>query len=124
MSPLRRRFCKPSLLERMSTPTDNDDGFPDDDLPSDYETDDLSSGDRVTTVALMEEDDRIREDLKRELILLSSVTDRGMYASREEADIMVDIITQLEVRGGGRFSFSTGCGGGNHSLFVVRTRRR
>jgi hypothetical protein len=38
----------------------------------------------------------IREELKRELLLLASVTNRGTWANQEERDIMSDIITQLE----------------------------
>ena len=44
-----------------------------------------------------EEDIALREALKRELLLMSSVTSRGEYiASREEQDLIVDIVTQLE----------------------------
>jgi hypothetical protein len=42
-----------------------------------------------------EEDAMIREDLKRELLLLSSVTNRGEYTSSEERDIIIDVVTQL-----------------------------
>ena len=42
------------------------------------------------------EDKIIREELKRELLLLASVSDRGLFLSDEEKDIVVDIITQLE----------------------------
>lgn len=43
-----------------------------------------------------EEDIAIRDDLKRELLLLASVTDRGAYCSKEERDIVIDLVAQLE----------------------------
>ena len=45
-----------------------------------------------------EEDDEIREALKRELLLLSSITNRGEYTSSMERDIIIDIVTQLGTR--------------------------
>lgn len=41
-------------------------------------------------------DESIRRDLKRELMMLASVTDRGQFASAEERDIFVDLVVQLE----------------------------
>jgi hypothetical protein len=38
----------------------------------------------------------IREELKRELLLLASVTNRGTLANQEEQDIISDIVAQLE----------------------------
>mmetsp|Transcript_27893 Transcript_27893/g.55918 ORF Transcript_27893/g.55918 Transcript_27893/m.55918 type:complete len:327 (+) Transcript_27893:19-999(+) len=41
-------------------------------------------------------DESIRMDLKREIMMLASVTDRGNYASVEERDILIELIVQLE----------------------------
>lgn len=72
--------------------------MPDDDYPSDYDADDLeSSKARTVSVDMDEEDALIRDELKRELILLASVTNRGMCASTEEKNLLVDLVTQLEV---------------------------
>lgn len=43
-----------------------------------------------------EADAGIRDELKRELILLASVTNRGTCASTEEENLVVDLVTQLE----------------------------
>jgi hypothetical protein len=43
-----------------------------------------------------EGDQLIRDELKRELLLLSSVTSRGDFADPEERAILNDIVTQLE----------------------------
>ena len=43
-----------------------------------------------------EEDALIRDSLKRELLLLSSVTNRGEYASKDEQNILIDLVAQLE----------------------------
>jgi hypothetical protein len=67
-----------------------------DDAPSDYDSEDLTSPEKSVEVDTNEEDADIRDDLKRELLLLSSVTNRGEFASPEEKDIFVDLITQLE----------------------------
>mmetsp|Transcript_2729 Transcript_2729/g.5873 ORF Transcript_2729/g.5873 Transcript_2729/m.5873 type:complete len:304 (+) Transcript_2729:223-1134(+) len=71
--------------------------MPDDDYPSDYDADDLeSSKAKTVSVDMDEEDALIRDELKRELILLASVTNRGMCASTEEKNLLVDLVTQLE----------------------------
>ena len=44
---------------------------------------------------LDDEDVIICGELKRELLLLSSVSDRGLLLSKEEKDIIADIVTQL-----------------------------
>eukprot|EP00525_Craspedostauros_australis_P006565 CAMPEP_0198127398 /NCGR_PEP_ID=MMETSP1442-20131203/47040_1 /TAXON_ID= /ORGANISM="Craspedostauros australis, Strain CCMP3328" /LENGTH=292 /DNA_ID=CAMNT_0043787363 /DNA_START=10 /DNA_END=888 /DNA_ORIENTATION=- len=67
-----------------------------DDAPSDYDQSDLVSSTQDLVVDDDENDVIIREDLKRELLLLASITNRGEYASREERDIVVDLVTQLE----------------------------
>jgi len=54
--------------------------------PSDYDTEDLE-GEKHSTVDYNEEDAEIREALKRELLLLSSVTNRGEYATVDEQNI-------------------------------------
>lgn len=65
--------------------------------PSDYDADSLLDPTvKPLTVDTNEEDSIIREELKRELLLLSSVSDRGIFLSKEEKDIVVDIVTQLE----------------------------
>ena len=72
--------------------------MPDDDYPSDYDADDLQSPTKTVAVDIDEDDAAIRDELKRELILLASVTNRGMCASTEESNLVVDLVTQLEVR--------------------------
>lgn len=63
--------------------------------PSDYDAADLT-GEKSVAVDENEADSIIRDDLKRELLLLSSVTNRGEYASPDEQNIIVDIVAQLE----------------------------
>jgi hypothetical protein len=43
-----------------------------------------------------EQDAFIRDALKRELLILSSISDRGEYATKEEQNLLVDLISQLE----------------------------
>jgi len=65
--------------------------------PSDYDPDTLfDSSIMPISVDTNSEDDIIRDELKRELLLFASVSDRGLLLSNEEKDIVVDIITQLE----------------------------
>jgi hypothetical protein len=64
--------------------------------PSDYDTDDLRASTRQVTVDVKEEDEIIRGSLKSELLLLSSVTNRGEYATLDEQNALVDLVTQLE----------------------------
>jgi len=68
----------------------------DDSAPSDYDADDLVEAERHATVDTDEDDAIIRDELKRELLLLASVTNRGEYASSDEKDSIVDMVTQLE----------------------------
>ena len=70
----------------------------DDDVPSDYDTDDLQPTEQQVFVDTDSEDAIIRDQLKRELLLLASVTKRGEFATNEEKDIIIDLVTQLEVR--------------------------
>ena len=63
--------------------------------PSDYDSADLLTA-KAVTVDENEEDAIIRDDLKRELLLLSSVTNRGEYANLDEQNMMVDLVAQLE----------------------------
>jgi len=65
------------------------------DAPSDYDADDLQE-EKTATVDLNEDDALIRDALKRELLLLSSVTNRGEYASLDEQNMLVDLVSQLE----------------------------
>jgi len=68
-----------------------------DDAPSDYDSDDIQDpGQKTATVDVREEDAQIRDALKRELLLLSSVTNRGEYANLDEQNICVDLVSQLE----------------------------
>lgn len=70
--------------------------YADDGSPSDYDAFDLPPVVKEVAVDEKEEDVSIREDLKRELLLLASVTDRGAYCSKEEKDIVIDLVAQLE----------------------------
>ena len=70
--------------------------YADDSSPSDYDTNDLPPVIKEVAVDEKEEDVSIRDDLKRELLLLASVTDRGAYCSKEEKDIVIDLVAQLE----------------------------
>mmetsp|Transcript_16121 Transcript_16121/g.35857 ORF Transcript_16121/g.35857 Transcript_16121/m.35857 type:complete len:294 (-) Transcript_16121:122-1003(-) len=67
-----------------------------DDFPSDYDGEDLSPTEQSVVVDENEDDDLIRDQLKRELLLMASTTDRGEFATGEERDIVVDLVTQLE----------------------------
>lgn len=72
-----------------------------DSSPSDYDpVDVLETGDEkvlLTVSALDDEHDNdIRDELKRELLLFATVTNRGECATNEERDIIVDLVTQLE----------------------------
>lgn len=70
--------------------------FPDDTGPSDYDTDDLPPAEKSVVVDDNEEDIEIRDALKRELLLLASVTNRGLYSNRDEAGLVLDLVSQLE----------------------------
>lgn len=63
--------------------------------PSDYDTEDLQNG-KTVAVDNNEEDAAIRDALKRELLLLSSVTNRGEYANQDEQNVLTDLVAQLE----------------------------
>ena len=67
-----------------------------DDAPSDYDASDLLPTEKQVTIDTDPDDAIIRDELKRELLLLASVTNRGEFASKEEKDILVDLVTQLE----------------------------
>jgi hypothetical protein len=67
-----------------------------DGAPSDYDSFDLAPETQQVVVDENEDDILIRDTLKRELLLLASVTNRGEYASRDERDIAVDLVNQLE----------------------------
>jgi hypothetical protein len=70
--------------------------YAEDGSPSDYDTSDLQPNVKEVTVDEKEEDVTIRDALKRELLLLASVTDRGAFASKDERDIVIDLVAQLE----------------------------
>ena len=63
--------------------------------PSDYDTEDLL-GEKDVSVDKKEEDAIIRDALKREILLLSSVTDRGEYATKDEQDMLIELVNELE----------------------------
>jgi PAP_fibrillin len=84
----RRSRCPAST--RVAS-TYSDDGG----APSDYDSDDLLQAKQVT-VDSKTEDATIRDALKRELLLLSSVTNRGEYATLDEQNILIDLVSQLE----------------------------
>lgn len=68
----------------------------DESAPSDYDSDDLGVAEQTLTVDENIEDASIRDALKRELLLIASVTNRGDSATKEEKDIVVDLVSQLE----------------------------
>lgn len=70
--------------------------FPDADGPSDYDTEDLPPSEKSVVVDDKEEDVMIRDALKRELLLLASVTNRGLYSNKDEAGLVLDLVSQLE----------------------------
>jgi len=63
--------------------------------PSDYDTEDLAR-EKEVMVDTDDDDAAIRDALKRELLLLSSVTNRGECATKDEQNVLVDLINQLE----------------------------
>ena len=63
--------------------------------PSDYDTEDLT-GKKEIAVDTDDDDAEIRDALKRELLLLSSVTNRGECATKDEQNILIDLVNQLE----------------------------
>lgn len=65
-----------------------------DGIPSD--TADYSTMKKEVVVDSNEADVLIRDALKRELLVLASVTDRGEYATKEEQNIIIDLVSQLE----------------------------
>jgi hypothetical protein len=70
--------------------------YAEDSSPSDYDTADLPPDVKEVAVDENVEDVLIRDALKRELLLLASVTDRGAYATKDEQDIVIDLVAQLE----------------------------
>ena len=71
--------------------------FYDEQSPSDYDTEQVAlSSEKRLVVDKREEDALIRDALKRELLLLSSVTNRGEYASADEQNMLIDLVAQLE----------------------------
>jgi hypothetical protein len=89
-------FAPASLLQTPKPSTLVLYDFPDDTGPSDYDTDDLRPDQKSVTVDDKEEDALIRDDLKRELLLLASVTNRGLFANKDERGLVLDLVSQLE----------------------------
>ncbi|CAJ1929147.1 unnamed protein product [Cylindrotheca closterium] len=69
--------------------------FPDGTGPSDYDAEDILPKKSVV-VDDKEEDVKIRDALKRELLLLASVTNRGLFTNKDEAGLVLDLVSQLE----------------------------
>lgn len=67
----------------------------DEQSPSDYDASDVLD-EKHAQVDKNEEDALIRDALKRELLLLSSVTNRGEYCSVDEQNMLIDLTAQLE----------------------------
>jgi hypothetical protein len=67
----------------------------DEGAPSDYDSEDLTQK-KTLEVDTDVEDATIRDELKRELLLLASVTNRGDCASKDEQNILIDLVNQLE----------------------------
>ena len=67
----------------------------DEQSPSDYDTSEVLET-KGLEVDKNEEDVVLRDALKRELLLLSSVTNRGEYASQDEQNMLIDLVSQLE----------------------------
>jgi hypothetical protein len=88
----------PSYIHRVVSPRSftNLYDYADDNSPSDYDTSDLPPEIKEVAVDENVEDVAIRDALKQELLLLASVTDRGAYCSKEEKDIVTDLVAQLE----------------------------
>jgi hypothetical protein len=70
--------------------------YADGDGPSDYDTLDLPPDQKEVTVDENEDDALIRDALKRELLLVASISNRGEYASKDEKNIEIDLVAQLE----------------------------
>lgn len=83
-----------SQTPRASTLVRRD--FPDGSGPSDYDTEDLPPDQKIVAVDDKEEDVLIRDALKRELLLLASVTNRGLFANKDEKGLVLDLVSQLE----------------------------
>ena len=76
----------------FSTP-DYEDG------PSDYDPIDIITNNptqKQLSVDTNENDAIIRDELKRELLLIGSISNRGQYTSIDEKNIVIDLVNQLE----------------------------
>jgi len=67
----------------------------DESSPSDYDAEDLVQ-EKGVAVDENEDDSIIRDQLKRELLLLSSVSNRGEFASKDDQNVLTDLVAQLE----------------------------
>lgn len=83
------------LSNKFKTTTTKLPAYSDEGSPSDYDADDLI-GDKEIMIDTDEDDAEIRDALKRELLLLSSVTNRGECATKDEQNILIDLVNQLE----------------------------
>ena len=61
-------------------------------LSSNLDNDDDDSSSNTNN----DEDSILRDELKRELLLLASITSQGRFASQEEATIMAELVSNLE----------------------------
>jgi PAP_fibrillin len=97
--------------------------FYDEQSPSDYDTEQVAlSSEKRLVVDKREEDALIRDALKRELLLLSSVTNRGEYASTDEQNMLIDLVAQLEALNPTPEPASLNSQGGDWDLCLASTQ--
>lgn len=97
--------------------------FYDEQSPSDYDTEQVAlSSEKRLVVDKREEDALIRDALKRELLLLSSVTNRGEYASTDEQNMLIDLVAQLEALNPTPDPASLNSQGGDWDLCLASTQ--
>lgn len=84
-----------SPLSATAAPTSQLRAYSDEGSPSDYDAEDLTAKKEIA-VDTDDDDAEIRDALKRELLLLSSVTNRGECATKDEQNILIDLVNQLE----------------------------
>lgn len=95
-SVLQPTLCKATTTSRTTTTSSSSLlAYYDAGAPSDYDSEDLTKKKNVQ-VDTNRDDATIRDALKRELLLLASVTNRGECATKDEQNIMIDLVNQLE----------------------------
>ena len=89
-------LSQPASIGKSATSTTSQlPAYFDEGSPSDYDAEDLT-GEKEIAVDTDDDDAEIRDALKRELLLLSSVTNRGECATKDEQNILIDLVNQLE----------------------------